>query len=59
MISSMRIISAILHNVTESMMLPLVTHNEFHLPYLQPVGNTQFEKACLLKFCTDYMSLQL
>ena len=49
MISSMHIISAIRRNVTEWMMLPLVPHNEFYLPYLQPVKNTQFVRDYLLK----------
>jgi len=47
----MRIISAIHRNVTEWMMLPLVTHNEFYLPYLQPVKDTKFVRDYLLKSC--------
>jgi len=58
MISSMRIIRAILHNMAEWMMLPLFTLNEFYLPYLQPVKNTQFVRGYLLKSFTGDMLLQ-
>jgi hypothetical protein len=45
----MRITSAILRNVTESMTLALVTNDEFYLSYLQPVKNAQFGRDYLLK----------
>jgi hypothetical protein len=48
-ISSMRGVSAILRNVAESMILPLVTQIEFCLPYLQPVQQHTVCEGLLIK----------